>query len=141
MVDKLTPPSLLRHFMIIFYETMLLFSVLFLAGMLVYPITQAKNSPGYSLYLFCVCFLYFGWQWTHGGQTLAMGTWHVKLQAINGEKVTWQQAVIRFFVAIVSWFALGLGFFWAIFDKEQRTWHDIASGTRLVKLPKNYYKT
>ena len=140
MTEPFAPPSFLRRMMIILYEAMLLFSVLFLAGMLAYPITHAKNSHAYSLYLFLVCFLYFGWQWTHGGQTLAMGTWSVRLQSISGEKVTWKQALIRFFVAIISWLALGLGFLWIWFDREKRAWHDIASDTRLIKLPKDYYK-
>lgn len=140
MTHNLIAPSLLRHGLIIFYDMMLLFSVLFLAGMLAYPITHAKNSLGYTLYLFLVCFLYFGWQWTHGGQTLAMGTWSVQLQSISGEKVTWKQATIRFLVAIISWLAVGLGFLWAGFDSEKRTWHDMASGTRLIKLPIDYYK-
>jgi uncharacterized RDD family membrane protein YckC len=137
MLDPATPSSLLRRLMVIFYDTLLLFSVLFLAGMLVYPITHAHNSPIYSLYLFGVCFLYFGWQWTHGGQTLAMMTWQVRLQAVDGGRVTWRQASIRFFVAILSWAVFGLGFLWAWFDTEKRTWHDIASGTQLLKLPKN----
>lgn len=140
MTDDFTTPGLLRRLMIIFYDAMLLFSVLFFAGMLAYPITHAKNSLGYSVYLFLVCFLYFGWQWTHGGQTLAMGTWSVRLQSISGEKVTWKQAIIRFLVAIISWLAVGLGFLWILFDREKRAWHDIASGTRLIKLPKEYYK-
>lgn len=140
MTDDFTTPGLLRRLMIIFYDAMLLFSVLFFAGMLAYPITHAKNSLGYSVYLFLVCFLYFGWQWTHGGQTLAMGTWSVRLQSISGEKVTWKQVIIRFLVAIISWLAVGLGFLWILFDREKRAWHDIASGTRLIKLPKEYYK-
>lgn len=140
MTDDFTTPGLLRRLMIIFYDTMLLFSVLFLAGMLAYPFTHAKNSLGYSLYLFLVCFLYFGWQWTHGGQTLAMSTWSVQLQSISSKKVTWKQTVIRFLVAIISWLAVGLGFLWILFDREKRAWHDIASGTRLIKLPKEYYK-
>lgn len=140
MTEHLTSPGLLRRLMIILYDIMLLFSVLFFAGMLVYPLTHAKNSLGYSFYLFCVCFLYFGWQWTHGGQTLAMVTWSVQLQSISGEKVTWKQAVIRFSVAMISWLAGGFGFLWIWFDREKRAWHDIASGTRLVKLPKDYDK-
>lgn len=138
MTDTFTPSGLLRRLMVIFYDTLLLFSVVFFAGMLAYPITHAQNSPGYSLYLFCTCFFYFGWQWTHGGQTLAMGTWRVRLQAANGGVVTWRQALVRFFVAMVSWSVFGLGFLWSWFDAKQRTWHDIASDTYLVKLPKDF---
>ena len=39
-------------------------------------------------------------------------------------------------MAIISWAGLGMGFFWAIVDKQHRTWHDLGSDTRLVHLGK-----
>ena len=43
----------------------------------------------------------------------------------------------------LSWAALaatlaaaGLGFAWALVDRERRTWHDIASGTVMVRMPR-----
>jgi uncharacterized RDD family membrane protein YckC len=50
--------------------------------------------------------------------------------------MTWRQALIRFLVAILSWGACGLGVLWILVDKDKRTWHDRASGTRVVVLPK-----
>lgn len=125
--------SLLRRLAIIFYECWLLFAVLFLAGFIVLPLTQGQATPLYSLYLLTVIYLYFAWQWRRGGQTLAMKTWHVRLENLQGGRVSWRQTVVRFFTAILSWACLGLGFWWAIFDREKRTWHDILSETRLVK--------
>ena len=39
---------------------------------------------------------------------------------------------------IVKWIStpLSLGFFWALFDKEKRTWHDMILGTYVVVRPK-----
>jgi uncharacterized RDD family membrane protein YckC len=34
----------------------------------------------------------------------------------------------------VSLAAAGLGFLWSLVDAERRTWHDLASGTVLVRL-------
>jgi len=30
----------------------------------------------------------------------------------------------------------GLGFFWSLLDKQERTWHDMASLTRVVHIPR-----
>ncbi len=39
--------------------------------------------------------------------------------------------LLRFMVAIASWLCAGLGFFWSLFDKQKRTWHDIYSNTHV----------
>ena len=51
-----------------------------------------------------------------------------------------RQALIRLAVAQASWLCAGLGFFWQLWDRQARTWHDIASGTQLVTLPKGTFK-
>ena len=41
---------------------------------------------------------------------------------------------LRYAVATLSLAAGGLGFLWSLIDRERRTWHDLASGTVLVRL-------
>jgi len=134
--EKLPSAGLWRCFIAMFYDSFLLFSALLLATALAYPITKGQISLAFRIYLLMVSFFYFAWPWLHGGQTLGMKAWRIQLQSSNDKPLTWQQALQRFFMAIVSWLALGIGFFWAIVDKQQRTWHDLASNTRLVYLGK-----
>ncbi len=131
---KNPPASLLRCFIAMVYDSFLLFSVLFFAAAIAYPITQGQISLGYQIYLLLVCFLYFAWSWLHGGQTLGMKAWRIRLQSIDGTPVTWRRALLRFSMAIISWLALGIGFLWLIV--KQQTWHDWASDTRIVLCPK-----
>lgn len=80
---------------------------------------------------------YLGISWRRGGQTLGMRAWRLRLLDQDGaETVSWAQLAIRFVVAIASLMALGLGFLWSLLDSERRTWHDLASRTVLVRLPK-----
>jgi len=39
-------------------------------------------------------------------------------------------------VATLSLLLGGLGFWWAWLDRQRLTWHDRASGTRVVRMPK-----
>jgi uncharacterized RDD family membrane protein YckC len=126
LVENFPKISLLRRFVAIFYDTLLLFSILFFAAGLVQPITNGKVSILYQLYLFLVCFLYFAMSWKRGGQTVGMKSWRIKLQSTTEDAVTWQQVTIRFFMAIISWFTV-IGFI--------LTWHDSVSKTQLVLLP------
>ena len=137
---KTAPPTeknitLLRRLGVILYDGLLLFAVLFFASIPVvagFSITyDSPFYPLYILYIYSIGFLYFGWFWTHGGQTLAMKTWKARLVSKQGE-VTWLQAAKRYFAALISWLCLGLGFIWSLFRQDNATWHDLFSATRLV---------
>ena len=97
---------------------------------------QLDGDPLYSTVLLLVLFGFFAKFWTHGGQTLGMQVWGIRVQNANGTAISLWQALLRFMVSIASWLCIGLGFFWSLFDKQKRTWHDIYSDTRLVRIPK-----
>ena len=74
--------------------------------------------------------------WRHGGQTLGMRPWRIRVVARDGGAPGRGAAWLRFAVATLSLAAGGLGFWWAWFDREHLTWHDRASGTRVLRVPK-----
>jgi uncharacterized RDD family membrane protein YckC len=134
-------PSLLRRLGAVLYDTLLLAALLMLASFLYVPLVDQALAPPfnralYQLYLLAISLAYFGWFWVHGGQTLGLRTWRLRLVAGDGGAVTWVQAVRRFLAAIVSWLCLGLGFLWVLVDREKLAWHDRFSGTRLILLSK-----
>jgi uncharacterized RDD family membrane protein YckC len=133
--------GLIRRLMAILYDLFLLIALLFIATGIAMAFNHGNAiEPGQTIYpfyvssLLIVSFCFYGWFWTHGGQTLGMKTWKMRLQQDNGHAVTWPLAFIRFITAIVSWSALGLGFFWSLFHPQRRTWHDIASNCVVVDL-------
>ena len=85
--------------------------------------------------LLCFSFLFFAYFWTRNGQTLGMQAWRLRVQDMSGYKITWMQALIRFFAAMFSWVPLGLGYIWMFVGDEQLTWHDRWSESVVVQLP------
>jgi uncharacterized RDD family membrane protein YckC len=135
------PVGLIRRLMAIFYDLFLLTAILFLATAVINAINNGEaidSSVTYTIflriYLVSIIFFYFGWFWTHGGQTLGMKTWKIKLIDNDSQKINWKQVVIREITAVISWFCFGLGFFWSLFDKQKRSWHDISSSATLIDL-------
>jgi uncharacterized RDD family membrane protein YckC len=122
----------------IFYDCLLLFAVLFIATAVLLPFThgEAIHSGNflYFLYLTVLSYVFFGWQWTHGGQTLGMRAWKIILLDTNRKPITWMQAGKRFLLVILSWTFLGLGFIWALFNPDKITFHDRYSNTRLFSI-------
>lgn len=86
--------------------------------------------------LLLVTVLFYAGFWTHGGQTLGMRAWRLKLVNSSDGPVSWKQALGRFAAAIPSIGIFGLGLLWMLLDPERRALHDHLSGTRLVLIPK-----
>lgn len=99
------------------------------------------NSPAALfefILLILVSFAYLGLSWRHGGQTLGMRAWQLRLVCADGSAPPSLGALmLRYLVAAISWAACGLGFLWSLIDGKRRTWHDLASGTVLVRKPKS----
>jgi len=94
------------------------------------------GDPLLSTILLFALFAFFAKFWTHAGQTLGMQVWGIRVQNADGTGISLWQALLRFVVAIASWLCVGLGFFWSLFDKQKRSWHDMYSDTQLVRIPK-----
>lgn len=136
-----SPPGLIRRMASILYDSLLLGAVLFLAGLPLPLIPEAMRGSWWMniltrTYLVSTCLLFFTWFWTHGGQTLGMRAWRLKVVGVDGGPIGWRAAVVRFFGAILSWSALGLGYLWILMDREKLAWHDRMSATRLSLIPK-----
>lgn len=72
--------------------------------------------------------------WRRAGQTIGMRAWRLHLVSVDGMPISTRQAWQRFGMAIVSMLALGFGFLWSLVDRDRRCWHDMASGTRLIRV-------
>ncbi len=137
--EQFMPCSLIRRSASITYDFILLACVLFIAWLPV-PLISEFLDPVFdrvirSVYLLIVCFAYFAWPWCRGGQTLGMRSWHIRLvNAKNPEcPITLKQAWFRFMGSTLSWAALGAGFLIAGFHPQKLAWHDLMSGTRIIR--------
>lgn len=142
------------------YESMLLFAVLFISDWFFSTLLQQRHAlqmrHAGQIWLFLVLGLYFIWFWTHGGQTLAMKTWRVRLVASDGQAVKARRAIARFLLAWL-WILPGLVIaslmnakawelllipganilLWALtayLDPQRQFLHDRIVGTKVIKV-------
>ncbi len=121
------------------YDSLLVLALLMVAAALVVIPSGSGIQSGtlwFQAYLLFTWWAYFAVCWRMGGQTVGMRAWRVTLVTETGERIGWANSAVRFLVAGVSGAAAGLGFLWSVFEPQRRTWHDLATATRLVVIPK-----
>jgi uncharacterized RDD family membrane protein YckC len=136
-----TPAGLPRRLAALLYDTLLLLALWMIVTAALLPFTGGEaitwaRFPLLSVLLKClllgVTVAFYGVFWTRQGHTLGMASWRLRLARLDGGLPTWGDTVRRLAAAVLSWVPLGLGWLWCLFDREQRTWHDILSRTRVV---------
>ena len=132
------PVSLPRRVLVIIYDSILLAAVFIFTSLPIiipFKITiEHTFYPLYIIYIYFIAFIFFAWNWTHGGQTLGLKTWKIKLIADSGKNVTWKQSFLRYIGSLICWLSCGIGFLWCYTNKDRLAWNDIISKTRLTKI-------
>jgi uncharacterized RDD family membrane protein YckC len=134
-MNGLTPAGLARRLAAIVYDAIVLTAILFAATVPLVLISGGAVEQVWllQLYLLGVGFAFFGGFWHFGGQTIGMRAWRVRVVRSDGTRASWRDVAVRYGVALLAWGVVALGFLWSLIDVERRTWHDLASGTRLVR--------
>jgi uncharacterized RDD family membrane protein YckC len=66
-----------------------------------------------------------------------MQTWQLKLVNQDAQLLSVKVAVARYILACVSLMLFGLGFLWAIIDRDHLFLHDRLLQTRIIVVPRN----
>lgn len=140
MAEETAPtPGLARRLACAIYEWLIL-AALVLIATFPFLALAGDSTTGFrrhllQAYVVAVVGAYFVGFWTRGGQTLAMKTWRIRLEAAGGGPVDAARAVRRYLLALVGLAALGIGFLWAFLDRDGQFLHDRLAGTRLSAVP------
>lgn len=128
-------PGIARRLASAVYEALLVFALVLVATFpflaLVGDATQGWRRHLLQLWVLGVGAAYFTWFWTHGGQTLPMKTWRLRLERAEGGPVGVPRALHRYLLAVLGTFAGGLGFLWAFVDRDRQFLHDRLAGTAI----------
>ncbi|MDC8802095.1 RDD family protein [Halomonas pacifica] len=137
-LDRTWPAGLGRRLGAMLYDTLVVIALWMVLGFVAVALNggEANETPLFHSVLLVATFAFFAFSWMRGGMTLGMQAWRLRIQTPEGSRISLTQALLRFFVGLASWVALGLGYWWVLFDGEKRSWSDIASGSRVVVLPK-----
>ena len=134
--------GLFRRLAAILYDSLLIIAIWLITTLLLVSLINDGNALRGPLFQFGLYFeacLFYSYFWRLRGQTLGMQVWRIKLINPDRQTLSWQECFARLFFALVSISMLGLGFIWILFDPAKLTWHDRASGTRVILLGKDEF--
>ena len=87
-------------------------------------------------------FFLFAWvayhvgMWTWKGTTIGGIVFGIKIFRRDGRPLDFAVALVRSLASFFSFLVLAIGFFWAGWNRERLSWHDMIAGTIVVKMPR-----
>jgi uncharacterized RDD family membrane protein YckC len=138
--DDVKTANPMRRLGAFIYDMLLIISLLMVATGIIttgFNGGESVQGPIFQSFLFILVYLFLSFFWMRNGQTLGMLAWRLRVQTTEGERLNFKQCLLRYIVGILSIGAAGAGFLWMFVNKQKMTWHDLASGTHVVELPKN----
>lgn len=134
------PANLTRRLGALMYDFLIVVALWMFAGFARLPFVEADAmtdhaGPAFQSGLFILTFGFFAFFWLRTGQTLGMQAWRIRVQSEDGTAMSPTQALMRFICATVSISSAGLGYFWMLISKSNKTWHDQFSDTVVVYVP------
>lgn len=133
------PAGLLRRLAAVVYDALLILALLMVFGFIGVAVTKGEANAHwlFKLLVWLVPVAFYTYFWRKGGQTLGMQAWRLRVQTVQGQRISRRQAGLRLVGGLAAWLCLGLGFVWLLFDAHKRAWPDLLSGTQVVVVPKN----
>lgn len=137
---QVTNAGVLVRLAALLYDSLLVLGIWFVIGGISVAINGGEGvsarNPFLPAILFVVTFWFNAHFWRRGGQTLGMRSWRLRLLNDHGPHLSLTQCMLRYLGAIGSILTCGLGYFWLWVDKDNLTWQDRLSDTRVIREPK-----
>ena len=132
-----TPSYVVRRLMAFLYDSFLLIAVFFVVTSVSIAFNEgvAIQNHAFKLVLYVVGFFFFSWFWRHGGQTLGMQAWRIKVvsdsnkMSDSNSKLTYKQCLKRY---LCGTFLFGITLIAAMFIPSGQGLHDVVSRTRII---------
>jgi len=134
-------PGLFKLGACLIYEALTLIALSFVfAGLFVWLTGDATHGIKrllLQLFLWLAIGGYYVRCWLKTGQTLAMQAWRLRLVNQENALLDFKTAILRYTLTTFSLMLLGVGFLWALVDRDRLFLHDRLLKSRIIMVQKN----
>ena len=137
------PAGFFRRIFSLMYDTLFVMAIVISLSLLLNVVNGGYLEPGTVLSKLQLTMsilsgpLFYCYFWMKNeGQTLGMQAWKIKLVTCEGKSLDFKTSVTRCLLSSISFLLIGLGYFWIIVDPKKRSWSDIYTNTKILKIKK-----
>ncbi|MBI1257224.1 MAG: RDD family protein [Chloroflexi bacterium] len=92
----------------------------------------ARNAGGFLGFVIGVLYQWY-FLTQQNGQTPGKRVMGIRVIKVNGAPLQAADVIVRYIGYYINSIVFGLGWIWALFDKDKQGWHDKLAGTYVVK--------
>ena len=78
--------------------------------------------------------IFYSYFWiANKGQTTGIQAWKIQLVTVDETELNIKKSMLRCLISTISFACFGLGYFWILYDKNNLSWSDILTKTKVIK--------
>ena len=134
------PAGFLKRVLALVYDSLLIGAIVLVLSLLLVFVNEGYPESG-SFVSFIQFFIlvatgpaFYSYFWiANKGQTTGMLAWKIKLVSMDETELNLKQTILRCLISIISFVCFGLGYFWIFYNKNNLSWSDILTKTKIIK--------
>jgi len=134
------PAGFLKRILALVYDSLLIAAIVLVLSLLLVFINGGYPESG-SFLSFIQFFIlvvtgpiFYSYFWiVNKGQTTGMQAWKIKLVTMDETELNIKKTMLRCLISTISFAFIGLGYLWILYDKENLSWSDILTKTKVIK--------
>ena len=134
------PAGFLKRVLALVYDSLLIGAIVLVLSLLLVFVHGGYPESGSVLsfiQLFILVFtgpIFYSYFWiANKGQTTGMQAWKIKLVSMDETELNIKKTLLRCLISTISFACFGMGYLWILYDKDNLSWSDILTKTKVIK--------
>jgi len=134
------PAGFLKRILALVYDSLLIAAIVLVLSLLLVLVNGGYPESGSFvsfIQFFILVFtgpIFYSYFWiVNKGQTTGMQAWKIKLVTTDETELNINKTMLRCLISTISFACLGLGYLWILYHKDDLSWSDILTKTKVIK--------
>ena len=129
----------LKRILALVYDSLLIAAIVLVLSLLLVLVNGGYPESGSFvsfIQFFILVFtgpIFYSYFWiVNKGQTTGMQAWRIKLVTTDETELNINKTMLRCLISTISFACLGLGYLWILYHKDNLSWSDILTKTKVI---------
>ena len=134
------PAGFLKRVLALVYDSLLIGAIVLVLSLLLVFVNGGYPESGsfVSFILFFILIfagpIFYSYFWlANKGQTTGMQAWKIQLVTVDETELNIKKTMLRCLISTISFACFGMGYLWILYDKDNLSWSDILTKTKVIK--------